>query len=47
MRGRFCGRARECEKAAGTGDGTLGTFVRKQKTTLDNTLLMLTVGRSF
>lgn len=35
------------KKAAGTGDGTLGTFVRKQKTTLDNTLLMLTVGRSF
>ncbi len=31
----------------GTGDGTLGTFVRKQKTTLDNTLFMLSVGRSF
>lgn len=29
------------------GDGTLGTFVRKQRSTLDNTILMLSVGRSF
>lgn len=34
-------------KATKGGDGTLGTFVRKQKTTLDNTILMLSVGRSF
>ena len=29
------------------GDGSLGTFVRKQNTTLDNTIFMLSVGRSF
>ncbi len=29
------------------GDGTLGTFVRKQRSTLDNTILMLSVGKSF
>lgn len=30
-----------------TGTATLGTFVRKQKTTLDNTIMMLSVGRQF
>lgn len=35
------------KQSQGTGDGTLGTFVRKQKSTLDNTLFMLSVGRSF
>lgn len=34
-------------KATKGGDGTLGTFVRKQKSTLDNTIFMLSVGRSF
>ena len=29
------------------GDGSLGTFVRKQKTELSNTIFMLNVGRSF
>lgn len=29
------------------GDGTLGTFVRKQRSTLDNTILMLSIGKSF
>lgn len=29
------------------GDGSLGTFVRKQKTELTNTIFMLNVGRSF
>lgn len=29
------------------GDGTLGTFVRKQNSTLDNTIFMLSIGRSF
>ena len=29
------------------GDGSLGSFVRKQKTELSNTILMLNVGRSF
>lgn len=35
------------KQSQGEGDGTLGTFVRKQKNTLDNTLFMLSVGRSF
>lgn len=30
-----------------SGTATLGTFVRKQKTTLDNTIMMLSVGREF
>jgi len=30
-----------------SGASDLGTFVRKQRTTLDNTLFMLSVGRSF
>ena len=41
-------------KATGTAPGpgvsgtaTLGTYVRKQKTTLDNTIMMLSVGREF
>lgn len=29
------------------GDGSLGTFVRKQKTELDNTIFMFSVGRAF
>lgn len=29
------------------GDGTLGTFVRKQRTTLDTTIISLSVGRAF
>ncbi len=33
--------------AGGGGDGTLGTFVRKQRSTLDNTIFMLSVGKSF
>ncbi len=35
------------KKAKQGGDGTLGTFVRKQRSTLDNTILMLSVGKSF
>ncbi len=31
----------------GTNDTSLGTFVRKQNTTLDNTMFWLSVGRSF
>lgn len=31
----------------GRGDGTLGTFVRKQRTTLDTTIISLSVGRAF
>lgn len=29
------------------GDGSLGTFVRKQNTTLDNTIFMLSIGKTF
>lgn len=40
--------ARFKKEANGEGDGkTLGTFVRKQRSTLDNTIFMLSVGRSF
>jgi outer membrane protein W len=35
------------KKANQGGDGTLGTFVRKQRSTLDNTIFMLSVGKSF
>lgn len=35
------------KKATQGGDGTLGTFVRKQRSTLDNTILMLSIGKSF
>lgn len=35
------------KQVAQGGDGTLGTFVRKQRSTLDNTILMLSVGKSF
>lgn len=35
------------KKSYQNGDGTLGTFVRKQRSTLDNTLFMLSVGKSF
>lgn len=35
------------KQSQGEGDGTLGTFVRRQKSTLDNTLFMLSVGKSF
>ncbi len=31
----------------GGGDGTLGTYVRKQKNTFDNTIMMLSVARDF
>jgi outer membrane protein len=34
-------------KQAQGGDGSLGAFVRKQKTELSNTIFMLNVGRSF
>lgn len=33
--------------AGGGGDGSLGTFVRKQRSTLDNTIFMLSVGKTF
>ena len=40
--------ARYKKEVNGQGDGaTLGTFVRKQRSTLDNTIFMLSVGRSF
>ena len=35
------------KQVAQNGDGTLGTFVRKQRSTLDNTIFMLSVGKSF
>ena len=35
------------KQVAQGGDGTLGTFVRKQRSTLDNTIFMLSVGKSF
>lgn len=35
------------KQSQGEGDGSLGTFVRKQKSTLDNTLFMLSIGKNF
>lgn len=38
---------RAVSQARGLSDGNLGTYVRKQDTTLTNTLFMFSVGRSF
>jgi hypothetical protein len=34
-------------ESRGLSNGSLGTYVRKQDTTLTNTLFMFSVGRSF
>lgn len=43
MQALVAGRNREL----GTNDTSLGTFVRKQETKLDNTMFMLSIGRTF